>query len=85
MPILMTTAAAFTYIAGLLVRGASQRAGGPAPRGWETWLTWADGGPPWPKKGSWLFPGPPSLLPLWGLASSKVGGHLLPHPGMFSS
>lgn len=33
VPILVTTAAAFTYIAGLLVCAAARKAGRPAPRG----------------------------------------------------
>lgn len=37
VPILMTTAAAFTYIAGLQVRGAVSEGGGPVPRGREVW------------------------------------------------
>lgn len=37
VPILMTTAAAFTYIAGLQVRGTVSEGGGPVLRGRETW------------------------------------------------
>lgn len=37
VPILMATAAAFTYIAGLQVREAASEGGGPVPRGREAW------------------------------------------------
>lgn len=48
VPILVTTAAAFTYIAGLLVRGAVPEGGRPCSEG--------EGEPPWSKRGKLAFP-----------------------------
>ena len=70
VPILMTTAAAFTYIAGLLVRGAVPEGGQPCSQGEGGGLHGPMEGYPDLKGEAGFFPEPLSLLHLWGGRSS---------------